>query len=181
MTSRKDLAALDGRQLVHLLARPAPAPDGFSTAEWRSVVQLLTSRLSDDREAFSADDWEAASAAVEHVLTAAETAGVMEHDESVIRRLNLSAVVLRRAALRDDILILSPDRIASLFAETVPMTVQQARLLAVDWRSLEIADIRRLRLVKNLVTPMILISHLLSENRPMVEIEDWEEILPLLP
>jgi hypothetical protein len=61
------------------------------------------------------------------------------------------------------------------------MTVQQARLLAVDWRSLEIADIRRLRLVKNLVTPMILISHLLSENRPMVEIEDWEEILPLLP
>ena len=101
--------------------------------------------------------------------------------ESVIRRLNLSAVVLRRAALSDDILILSPDRIASLFAETVPMTVQQARLLAADWRSLEIADIRRLRLVKNLVTPMILISHLLSENRPMVEIEDWEEILPLLP
>jgi hypothetical protein len=64
VTAPQDLAALNGRQLVRFLSRPAPGLAGLSRGEWLAVAELLALRLSDDREPFSADDWGAASAAV---------------------------------------------------------------------------------------------------------------------
>lgn len=176
-----ELADLDGRQLARFLAGPALGLDGLGKGEWLAVAELLTLRLSDDREVFSADDWAAASAAADYVLAAAEAAGAVGHDESVVRRLNLSVAVLRRASPRTDIPILSPDRMAALFAGSVPMSVPQARSLAAGWRNLDIADMRRLRLIRNLVTPMLLVRDLMSEEDGAAEVEQWEEILPLLP
>lgn len=181
MTAPQDLAALDGRQLVRLLSRPASGLAGLSGGEWLAVAELLALRLSDDQEPFSAADWEAASAAVDYVLAGAETAGAVRHDESVIRRLNLSAAVLRRASPRGDIPLLNPDGMVGLFAETVPMSAQRARSLAADWRSLGVADMRSLRLVRNLVMPVLLVSHLISEENAVAEMGQWEEVLPLLP
>ena len=145
------------------------------------MTELLTLRLSDGREVFSADDWAAASVAADYVLTSAEAAGAIGHDESVIRRLNLSAAVLRSESPRDDIPILSPGRMAALFAEAVPMPARQARSLAADWRNLGIADMRRLRLIRNLVTPMLLVRDLIPGENSAAEMEQWEEVLPMLP
>lgn len=176
-----ELAELDGRQLARFLAGPVPDLAGFSKGEWLAVTELLTLRLSDDREVFSAGDWAAASAAADYVLTSAEAAGAIGHDEAVVRRLNLSAAVLRRASPRDDIPILNPGRMAALFAESIPMSAPQARSLAAGWRDLGIADMRRLRLIRNLVTPMLLVGDLISEEDSVAEVEQWKEILPLLP
>ena len=150
------------------------------------MVQLLTSRLTDEAETFSADDWRTGSEALEQVLGIANTAGAIDRNESVIRRLNLSAALLQRVSLqrvsaRRDIPILSPDRMCDLFMDSIPVSAAQAHDLAPNWRNLDVLVIRQLRLAKNLVTPMLLVSRLVADGGVLAELNAWEEVLQLLP
>jgi hypothetical protein len=182
MTTLQDLTSLDGRQLARwLVAQPATSLAELREGELLAVVELLTSRLTDESEVFSVDDWRAGSEAVDQVLATAEAAGSIDRNESAIRRLNLSAALLRPASPQDDIPILNIDRICAFFAEAVPMSAEQARDLASDWRGRDVAVIRQLRFAKNLVTPMLLVRDFVSDDYIAAELNAWEEVLPLLP
>lgn len=182
MMTLQDLTSLDGRQLVRwLIARPATSLAGLGKGELLAVVELLTSRLTDEGGGFSADDWRAGSEAVDRVFGAGEAAGSIDRNESVIRRLNLSAALLQRVPPQDEIPILNFDVIHALFAEAVPMPAGQARDLASGWRGRDVAVVRQLRFAKNLVTPMLLVRDFASDDNAAAELNAWEEVLPLLP
>jgi hypothetical protein len=44
------------------------------------------------------------------------------------------------------------------------MPAQRARSLAADWRSLEVADVRSLRMCRNRVKPVLLVGHLMTDE-----------------
>lgn len=181
METLQQLASMDARELSRLLTSTAQPPLDLEQGEWLAVVQLLTARVTEDCEALSADDWQVASAGVEGVLATAEAVGSIDHNESVIRRLNISAALLQRVSPQDDVPLLSLARMRELFEEAIPITVEEARDLATDWRSREVSVIRQLRLAKNLATPMLLVSTLASDYDILAELSAWRDVLPFLP
>src|SRR5215469_9345031 len=171
MMTLQDLTSLDGRQLARwLVAQPAASLAELRRSELLAVVELLTSRLTAESQAFSADDWRAGSEAVDLVLAAAEAAGSIEPNESVIRRLNLSAALLQRVLPQEDIPILDLNRIRMYFAKAVPMSPGQARDLASDWQSRDVPVVRQLRFAKNLVTPMLLVRDFVLDDKMHAEL-----------
>jgi len=182
MTTLQDLAALDGRRLARwIVAQPAISLASLGKGGVLAVVELLTSRLTDESETFSADDWRTGSEAMERILETAQAAGSIDRNESAIRRLNLAAVVLQRVQPQGDIPMLNLDRIRNIFTDAVPVSVGQARDLASDWRGRDVSVIRQLRLAKNLVKPMLLMRNFISDDNVTADLNSWEEVLPLLP
>ena len=59
--------------------------------------------------------------------------------------------------------------------------LKEARELASDWRSLELEVVRQLRLAKNLVTPMLIVSDLIADTGSVAELRAWGAVLPMLP
>lgn len=182
MTTLQDLAVLDGRRLARwIVAQPAISLVSLGKGGMLAVVELLTSRLTDESETFSADDWRIGSEAMERILETAQAAGSIDHNESAIRRLNLAAAVLQRVQPRGDVPMLDLDRIRNIFADAMPVSVEQAGDLASDWQGRDVSVIRQLRLAKNLVKPMLLMRRFISDDNATAELNSWEEVLPLLP
>lgn len=181
MSELESLTTLDGRELARVIVQGDGSPGGLDNGELLAVVELLTFRLTQDARYFSADDWRSASRALEQILAAAEAVGSLKHEESVIRRLNLSSALLQRVSPQSDVPILSLEYMLLLFEEALPFSLEQARELASDWRSLEVEVVRQLRLAKNLVTPMLIVSDLIADTGSVAELRAWGAVLPMLP
>jgi hypothetical protein len=181
MTTLQELTSLDARHLSQLLTASDLDLSDMGEGGWLTVVQLLTSRLTEECEVLSADDWMIGSAAIEYALVRAEVVGYIDHDESVIRRLNLTAALLQRVSPNGDVEILDPRRMYQTFTEAVPFSAEEARSLSADWRTLDVSIIRRLRLAKNLVSPMLVAKRVLADDGLVGDMDAWEEVFPLLP
>jgi hypothetical protein len=181
MATLQALTSLDARHLSRVLATSEPGSTELVASEWLAVVQLLTTRLTDECRVLSADDWMIASVALDHALANAKALGAIDQGECVIRRLNLSAALLQQVLPNSDATILNPTRMFDLFTEALPVSVEEARNLSLDWRTLDISVVRHLRLAKNLVSPILAVRRVLSDAGIIGDLDAWEEVFPLLP
>jgi hypothetical protein len=169
MSSFDELASLDLRALAEELASCRPATGELEPAQWLGIVELLTGCLVSDFETGPPELWSMYSGAFTYAIEAAMTSGIIDRRETVIRRLHLAASLLQKVPTSSEVELLDPARLIDLLVEELPMSADEARALSTDWRALDISDIRRLRAVKNLLSPALKISgtmcFLLSHER----------------
>jgi hypothetical protein len=177
MSRLNDLAALDLRSLCGALN----AGVAVQPVEWLGVVELLTMRLTEGSGDVAVEDWGTCSAAMAYVLGAAVASGGFDRRESVIRRLNLSVALLQNVAPNAEVDILNPDLVLELMFQELPLSAGEARRLSADWRSLDISQIRRLRVAKNLVSPALALARVAPGAKLAGRLRAWEDVMPSLP
>lgn len=177
----KELASLDTATLCRVLAARNPAPSSLGPQQWRGVVEILTHRLTIEPDVPERVSWETCSSALVYALDASVAVGDMDRRERTTRLLNLSALLLKRVEPKDGVVLLDPAHLLALFFEEVPIAVDEARALAPHWRDLDIAEIRRLRIARNLATPAVLLSKAVRDKSVDARLRKWDEVLPLLP
>lgn len=175
------LVKLDLQALSASLAAGIPAVSELGAGQWRSLVELLTMRLTTDCRELQAGSWDDYSAALGYALDAAMSSGDLSRTEAVLRRLNLSAALLHRVPPDQNVDLLNPQRVVELFLREAPMSAEQAKELSVGWRSLGIEDIRRLRAAKNLLSPTLEAVRAVPETEFDARLKLWEAVLPQLP
>lgn len=163
MNSLDDLASLDLRLLSEVLAAHALTVHELGSGQWLGVVELITMRLMEASVSLSVESWATCSLAHAYALEAAVASGAIDERESVIRRLNLSVTLLRRIPPNVAVDILNPSHLIDILFQELPISAEEARELSVDWRALDIAQIR-LRAVKKLVSPVLSLARLVSEK-----------------
>lgn len=181
MNRMDDLASLDLGSLSEVLAAHAPTVPELSRGQWLGVVELITMRLTDECGSLSAESRATCSLALAYALEAAMASGSIDERESVIRRLNLSVALLQRIPSNDATDILDPIHLIDLLFQALPMSIEEARDLSADWRALDIAQIRLLRSVKNLVSPALSLARLVCREDVDGRLKPWEEVFPSLP
>ncbi|MFC8453853.1 hypothetical protein [Kitasatospora sp. NPDC057223] len=182
MTGRTDkLAELDLRELAEALGARTLGVSELGPGQWLGVVELLTLRLTDECDQLSVESWATCSRALAYTLEAAVDSGSIDHHEAVVRRLNLSAALLRRFPPNMEIDLLNPNRVVEVFFGEISMSTEEAREKSVDWRNQDIADIRRLRIARGLVWPTLLAVHAAFGDEFDPRLKEWEDIFPSLP
>lgn len=181
MSRLGDLVSLDLDSLSAVLAARTPAVPELSSGRWLGVVELMTMRLTAECSSLPADSWDTCGSAFAYALEAAVAAGSIDQCESVIRRLNLSVALLEQVPSNLEVEILNPSHLIGLLFQELPMSVEEARDLSVDWRTLDIVQIRRLRAAKNLVSPALRLAMIMSGEELDGRLKAWEEVLPSLP
>lgn len=181
MCQLNDLLGLDLGPLSETLAAGVPAQSELNAGEWLGVVEAVTLRLSEGVSDLSTEQLATCSIALEYSLEAAMASGAINRRESAIRRLHISGVLLQQVPPVPTIDILSPDYLMSLLLQELPMSVEEARVLTVNWRELDISQIRDLRAVKNLLSPGLTLIRLFPNWRFVEDLRPWEEIFPSLP
>jgi hypothetical protein len=175
----EQLAVLDRAALRGALSE-ALAGHAVRPAEWRAAVELYTAKIT-EREERTADSVTGDELALyERLLDASEQAGVLSGIECATRRLNLASVLLTRHPARHDGSLLDPDHIIELLLAALPVTPESAAA-AGDWRSLDRAEILRLRTAKNLLKPALAALRAAQGDALDARVEAWESVLPLLP
>lgn len=181
MSDLQQLAAMSANQLSGVLTSPESLPADMRSGDWLAAVQLLTARLTEEAETLPGEELNRGAAALDVALDRAEQAGDMNRNEASIRRLNLASALLRLRGPNPDVVFLNPQRMYEVFSEAVPLSTAQMQDLPADWRTLDIDTIRRLRLVKNLLVPMVEVGPILAQAGFAEDVRVWEEALPLLP
>ncbi|MFK4148381.1 hypothetical protein [Streptomyces sp. NPDC004065] len=181
MHSLEHLISLPLRRLAEALESCVPAEADLEPAQWLSVVELLTMRLDQGFVDLPTEYQRTCSAAFTRTLNNAVAVGAIDHHESVVRRLNLSLILLRRVPPSDQLEMLDSERLLSLLLREVPLSIEEARILSSDWRTRDIAEIRTLRRAKNLLSPGLAIAKLVSAEKMEPELKAWEQIFPMLP
>ena len=159
----------------------AEAPDEVPRVLWRGLVLLMASRITGELARLDGKGVLAALGTYTAVLSAAEQAGGVSHEDTVVRRLNFSAVLLQVLDPSGESALLDPRRIEALFLREVPLGLDQAEQQAPRWRDLEIAAIRRLRGAKNMLTPTLAALRAARVEPTDPRLRAWEILLPDLP
>ncbi|MFZ4266411.1 hypothetical protein [Streptomyces arboris] len=180
MNRLDELASLDLRSLSEVLAGHVPMVPELGRGQWLGVVELMTMRLTDECSPLPVESWATCSSALTYALEAALASGSIDQRESVIRRLNLSVALLQRVPPNAEIDILNPRYLIDLLFQELPMSAEEARSLSADWRALDIAQIRLLRTVKNLVSPALSLSRLAPRDIDG-RLKAWEDVFSSLP
>lgn len=155
---------------------------------WVSLVETTIDRATALGDHPSAErlDWFRAAVAV---LGKAQEVGAIDRDDAVIRKLNLYAVLMRVIPGNERDGVLSADDAASLFLDSLPVRWEEARDLATQWQTEprsqlfaeRPADIGRLRLIKNWLTPLGTFTAEITSSELRAATERWLELLPDLP
>ncbi|MFD8419534.1 hypothetical protein [Streptomyces sp. NPDC059466] len=181
MSGFDDLAALRLEPLAEVLASHTPAQAELTAGQWLGVVELLTMRLTHEFGDLPSERREICSSAFGHALDSAVASGAIDYRESLIRRTNLSLVLLQDTPPDTSVDLLNPGPLIELLLLEVPMPAEEAGAMSADWRSLDISRIRDLRMAKNLVSPGLAIAGLMREEERDPRLEEWERVLPSLP
>ncbi|ACU77441.1 conserved hypothetical protein [Catenulispora acidiphila DSM 44928] len=181
MTDLDRLASLTATELSSLLTASESAPVDKHGGDWLAIVQLLTARLTEEGGTLTAEELNLGATALDVALDSAEQAGVIDRNEAAIRRLNLMSVLLRLRGPNPDVALLNPQRMYGLFSTAVPLSAAQIREVPPNWRALDVDTIRRLRLVKNLVVPLLGVKSILEQAGFADNLAVWEDALPRLP
>ncbi|MGW2691496.1 hypothetical protein [Streptomyces sp. NPDC001296] len=181
MNSFVDLTSLDLQSLAEVLASHTPAQSDLAAGQWLGVVELLTMRLTHGFGDLPTGYWYMCSSAFGYALDSAVASGAIDYRESLIRRMNLSLVLLQKTPPNTRVDLLNPDLLIGLLLPELPMSAEEACIMSADWRNLDISQIRALRMAKNLVSPGLAIARLVCEEELDPRLQEWERILPSLP
>lgn len=152
----------------------------LSPQQWLAAVELVTGRLTDVADG-AGGNWLRLSNAYFRYLSFAEKSGIIDELDATIRSLNLTSVLLGKVGSRESISLLSPVAALSSFLAQVPVSLPEARELSENWRTIDISDVRLLRVVKNLLTPASSLKPFVGDGWMRSALCDWEAIYPKLP
>jgi hypothetical protein len=175
------LVAMDVRRLASNLAGQPPQPGDLPPNQWLGVIGHLCSQIIEECAAFDFEEWVMVSRAVDNALLAGREAGAEERWSTVTRRLNLTAAILQRVPPMNDGSLRDPGIAAEIFLTEASVSVQEAEALSIDWRERDISTVRQLRVLKNMLAPMVFIRPLLEDGIVKADLDTWVQLLPSLP
>ncbi|GAB3925324.1 hypothetical protein GCM10029976_018400 [Kribbella albertanoniae] len=181
MNQFDDLVALDPVSLSETLVSQRPTVAELSKGEWLGVVELLTARLANEVLPVSTDRWLTYLGALAYALDSAVASGAIDQRECLIRRLNLAVALREQAPPSTGDATLDPSVLIDLLFEELPISAEQARDMSTNWRALDVAQIRTLRSVKNLMSPALALATALPAAEVDPRFKVWREVFPSLP
>jgi hypothetical protein len=181
MTNFDELAAADLPALTTWLESNDAQVSQLDQQRWLAMVELTTAKLTSAASDLERHDWQRLSNAYFRCLTLAKESGVLDETEAVIRSLNLTSALLSELDPQESVGILNPDKGVASFFQYVPVSLVEAHELSENWRAIGVADIRRLRVAKNLLTPILSLKAFVKDRQIRAALEDWEAAFPKLP
>jgi hypothetical protein len=177
VTDFDSLVPKDRRELTRWCLAGGDEIAGFTGQERLALLYLLTKKVRTEAAKIPDAEWADLVCAYDLVLSMTPYALF----EAVAHRFNLMSVLLRSLPPRTDVSLLDPDAAAHLFFEVLPMSRGEAVRLSANWRSEDIDDIRRMRWIKNLLTPLKRFNHLISDPALSKSVAEWIELRDRLP
>jgi hypothetical protein len=177
MTRYQALAMGGLRGLAEWYLDPDAGPEEFDENERYGLLEAFGGYLRTEAARIADEEWPGYCRAYDLALEAAP----IDRYDAVSRRLYVMAAMLNSVGPRRDVSLLDPDHGARSFLDALPMSRDEARAQAADWRTLPIADIRRLRKIKNMVTPLITFRHLIADAELSRRVSEWIELRDQLP
>lgn len=172
------LSRLNLLDLVRTLGEQPFASMDLAVATWGSVVELVTQRIQIEGASLGPTEWVRCSATYLDLLAHATRAGTYSRDEALIRRLHLTGFALESARQTDvDVVLLDPHGGIDSALEVLPSDVAATASAAAQWRDLAREDVLRLRRIKNLLTPALILARRWGDAR----LDDWSTVYPSLP
>ncbi|MGW8762950.1 hypothetical protein ACWGN5_10670 [Streptomyces sp. NPDC055815] len=161
----------------------SPHEPSSLTNDWLALIWTLTRRAVAHAETRDGTDVRDYAIAVDLLLDRAEASGAVPHDECLVRRLNLTSLLLRLRPgdLTPGVRLLDPQRAARTFLEEAGMALSEARSSARDWRARSMPEIRALRRLKNLLGPIADLHPRMKPGPLGEEVGAWLALLPELP
>ncbi|WP_440104133.1 hypothetical protein [Streptosporangium sp. H16] len=144
--------------------------------EWLGAWQLNQSYAQDRDRGEARRIWARVAFAA---LDGAEQAGCPTKNADA-GRFHLRALLITDLGPGDDPLW-DPDRLALDVLEALPLSLEQAADWAEDWRARPRGEILALRICKNLLAAMELITDRLEEGPMKTQIDRWMDLRPRLP
>ncbi|MFI5908166.1 hypothetical protein [Dactylosporangium sp. NPDC051541] len=179
MIDLEELAELNPIDLALLLTDRVPTWTAEPAVRWRAVLELFTSRLASSDRRVTPEEVAQLRAAYEALVAGASGAGALDGRESVLRRVNMLVALARSAAdpAIDDLAAAARRTVL----ESLPLSIESARVKASNWRALPADEVRDLRYAKNLLGPLRSIAG--DGRRPddSADLDAWLQLLPSLP
>ncbi|MDT5025583.1 MAG: hypothetical protein QOE61_2009 [Micromonosporaceae bacterium] len=172
----EDLVRMDLRSLVSWL-RSESNTANLGQQESRGLVESFSSRLVDEVEHIAPNEWNGFADALDRAMLSAD----LDRIEWAIRRLNLMSALIAAIGPSSEYSLRNPNAAVAVFLDALPMEFNEASVLVVNWRQASREDIRRLRSIKNLLTPLVNIESLISDAVGKETIGKWMTLLDQLP
>lgn len=172
----QDLVRMDLRALATWLRSEGEAAN-LDQEESRGLIQAFASRLLNDAENVAPYEWDIFAKSLNHAMASAN----LHRTEQAISQLNLMRALIEAVGPSSEYSLRSPNAAVALFLDGLPMEFDEASALAVNWPGASLEDIRRLRAIKNLLSPLVGIQSLVSDEAGKETIERWMPLLPQLP
>jgi hypothetical protein len=171
------LGLKDRRQLTRWLLDGGDETAEITGQEWLALLYVFTRHLTQTPTEVPGDEWADLSDAFDVALRMTPYGTF----DAVSRRFNLMSVLLRSLPPRTGVSLLDPDAAARLFLDVLPMSREEAVRLSADWQREDIADMRRMRWIKNMLTPLKRFSHLIGDRDLAARVAEWIELRDRLP
>lgn len=179
MTVLRQMQGLGVQGLVSLglagVPRDVPADD------WRSLLELFTLRVGSLSHTDVAPNWQDLYGAYQNFLAGARAAGAIDIREEGIRSVNFLVALIPSVKPTG----LDANVLSSLAARTaldlVPMSYEHAERQVRNWQSLPMSDVRDLRFLKNLLSPLKNVSKNGMDLPNDEQLKNWFALLPALP
>lgn len=148
--------------------------------EWRSVLELFTSRVAAEDRAVLAANWRQLVEAYDLGVDSAIDCGDIDAREGALRQINL---LVRLASIVET----TGDKYrlfswaSGIALQRTPLTLDDAQRKAVNWQTLPLDEMRSLRFAKNLFSPLQLLGDEASDLPAMRAVAPWLKLLPSLP
>jgi hypothetical protein len=182
VTYLEKLSHMNLLQLMALFESGDLISADMSAADLRSLVALVASKASEVVDvAFDAIDLPQLGHLYGMVLAAALEVDAMDHRERTLRWINFSVGLIFRNGPTVDSDLLDPAAAARGALREIPMSFEQVRLAATEWRRERVEVVRELRYLKNLLSPLVSLVNEGFEIEGEPEIDRWLEIFPSLP
>lgn len=139
-------------------------------------METFSSQLVEEAEDIGPEEWLGLADALDKAML---LAGI-DRTESAIRRINLMSALVAAVGPSSDSLR-NPDAAVAIFLDALPMEFKEASALVINWRQANREDIRRLRSIKNLLTPLVSIESLVVDAVGKETIGKWMTLLSRLP
>jgi hypothetical protein len=172
----EDLVGMDLRSLATWLRSEGDTAN-LGQQEGRGLMEVFSSRLVDEADDIAPGEWNDFADALDRAMLLAGLDG----NERAIRRLNLMSALITTVGRSSEYSLRNPDAAVAIFFDAVPMEFNEASALAVNWRQESREDSQRLRLVKNLLTPLVRIEDLISPAAGKETVGKWLTLLDQLP
>jgi hypothetical protein len=114
-------------------------------------------------------------------LECAHDLGAISREELAVRRNNMGLVLARFGSPREFSPTLAPERLATDSLDCIGLGYQQVAELAAGWRNLDVETIRRLRSIKNIVSPLAGLVGKIDDVDIRNDVARWVALLPILP
>lgn len=153
--------------------------DEIPVGDLRSAIELFTHKIAVDQ--YGKDVVEHNAPVWEAMIVRARDEGDMSPVESVERTAHLALVLLGKFGVDDEVLFLSPRRVAARSLQALPLTIGEvsAMVPVTNLAELGFENLRNLRDVKRIMSPTVKVC--VSWGTHTDEVDGWSALLPVIP